>query len=229
MNIIYRQEAEGKNLYAKCLHKYFIEKPAAAAVRNRAKYLKGRIKDAIKNHKSSDPIRILSVASGPAKEIQYFLTEGNIENKKIEFHLIDQDMDSLKHAQRQLYTLAKQNKNIEFHFHNTAIKNIIARGLGLKNFDLIYSAGLFDYFSEPVAQLAGQKIFEGLRKGGQLIIGNFNVENPNQFEMDLALDWRLIYRSKDDMRQLFGHLPGKMDMETENLNINLFFTITRTQ
>lgn len=229
MNIIYRQEAEGKNLYAKCLHKYFIEKPAAAAVRNRATYLNGRIKKAIREHKSDDPIRILSVASGPAKEIQHFLADGDIGDKKIEFHLIDQDMDSLKHAQRQLYTLAKHNKNIEFHFHNTAIKNIIARGLGLKGFDLIYSAGLFDYFSEPVAQLAGQKIFEGLRVGGQLIIGNFNVENPNQFEMDLALDWRLIYRSKDDMKQLFGHLPGDMAMETENLNINLFFTITRTE
>src|SRR5690606_21153150 len=220
-------EAEGKSLYAKCMHKYFVDKPAATAVRNRAIYLNGRIKEVIRTHKSDEPIRILSVASGPAKEIQYFLEEQNFEDKTIEFHLIDQDEDSLKHAQRCLYTLGKGKKNITFHFYNTAMKNIIIRGLGMKDFDLIYSAGLFDYFSDPVAQLAGQKLFEGLRKGGQMIVGNFNVENPNQFEMDLALDWRLIYRSKEDMKRMFGHLPGRMDIETENLNINLFFTIIK--
>src|SRR5690606_32081971 len=67
MNIIYRKEAEGKSLYAKCMHKYFVDKPAATAVRNRAIYLNGRIKEVIRTHKSDEPIRILSVASGPAK------------------------------------------------------------------------------------------------------------------------------------------------------------------
>ena len=110
---------------------------------------------------------------------------------------------------------------------NKAIKNIIARGTDYKKYDLVYSAGLFDYLSDPIANKAATKMFESVESGGKMIIGNFNVDNPNMAEMDYALDWKLIYRSEDDLLNLFSDLGGKLSIENEKLDINLFCVIDK--
>ncbi len=64
---------------------------------------------------------------------------------------------------------------------------------------LIYSAGLFDYFTEPVAQMAASKMLASVKPGGRVIIGNFSKDNPCVPFMELVLDWHLIYRSEEDL------------------------------
>jgi chemotaxis methyl-accepting protein methylase len=107
------------------------------------------------------------------------------------------------------------------------MKNVIARGIEGSDYDIIYCAGLFDYLSDPVAQLAAVKLFKSLKSGGSLIIGNFNLANPNEVIMDLALDWHLIYRSSNDLQSLFENIGGKLSIESENLGINLFCVIRK--
>lgn len=226
MNIIYRSSPEGDTLFAKCLHDYWVKQPAAQAVRNRARYIKSKIIDFTAN-KKEEPSKFLSVACGPAKEWQELLEEGVLSSTNHIVDLLDQDENALKHVQRKIKEQVYKSKStIQFNYVNKAIKNIIARGLDTK-YDLIYSAGLFDYFSEPVAQIAAKKLFEALNPGGKLIIGNFNVENPNSIVMDLALDWHLIYRSKADLTRMFDHIGDDLEIESEDLAINLFVVISK--
>ena len=208
------------------MHKYFIEEPAARAVKNRCEYLHTKIEDIVKNSKS-DVIKILAVASGPAMEQQIFLKNAvKYSNKKIEFTCIDQDEESLKHAQREIQAAERfARSGFKFKFINLAIKNIIIKGLPEKDFDLIYSAGLFDYFTDPVAQAAGSKLFDSLKPGGKLIIGNFSKDNPTQTLMELVLDWYLIHRSSEELNALFLPLTNKIEIEKEDLGINLFAVI----
>lgn len=59
MNLIYRSQPEGHNLFAKCMHNYWLRQPAAQAVRNRAKYLVnkiGQIIDANSNKSDLKPM-----------------------------------------------------------------------------------------------------------------------------------------------------------------------------
>jgi SAM-dependent methyltransferase len=226
MNHLYRDEFVGPNLFAKCLHKYFISEPAGQAVRNRATYLQTKIQETFKQ-RSDDFKRIISIASGPAKEMQKFVMENEIfRDQKAEFTCIDQDEDSLKFAQRQLKTLQRQYpSSFQYQFINKPLKSIIAQGLDEGSYDLIYSAGLFDYLSDPVAQLAAQRLFSSLRKGGRLIIGNFDLENPTLPLMELAWDWHLIYRSPEDLIKLFNHIGADIKIEKEELGINLFSVI----
>jgi len=102
-----------------------------------------------------------------------------------------------------------------------SIKEVIRSGLPEDGFNLIYSAGLFDYFTDPVAVFTAQQLFKGLNKGGTLIIGNFSMKNPNQFAMGLIMDWNLIYRSEEKMQELFGGI-GTYTLEQESQGINLF-------
>ncbi len=49
MNHLYRDELVGKTLFDQCMHKYFIDEPAGAAVKNRGQYLFEKITELFKS------------------------------------------------------------------------------------------------------------------------------------------------------------------------------------
>lgn len=72
----------------------------------------------------------------------------------------------------------------------------------LGNLDLVYSAGLYDYLSEWVASALTRALFQRLRKGGRLLLGNL-VETPDTtWIMDYVCDWSLIYRDEAGLLRL---------------------------
>ena len=220
MNNVYYNELRGHTLFGKSLQRYFTDNPAGKAVRNRAIYLNEKIKQALAGKES---IKILGVASGPAREIQKLFEDYPELAAKCEIHLLDQDTEALKFSQRDILEICRAKKvkpNIQF--HNLAIKDIINEGLPMDGFDLIYSAGLFDYFTDPVAQFAAIKLHQSLKSGGKLIIGNFNTNNPAQFIMEAIGDWYLIYRDEKQLTQLFSKVTPKLHIEKESENVNLF-------
>lgn len=229
MNLIYRPDLAGNSLFAKCLNYYFVNEPAALAVKNRAAYLREKLITTLKSNPSKK-MKFLSVACGPAMEVQNLIKENGdlLKGRDITFHLLDQDESALKFTQRTIKNLARErNLNIEVQMVHKAIKNIITRGLPERDYDMIYSAGLFDYFADPVAQLAGTSLFNSIKQDGELIIGNFNTTNPTKFLMAIALDWNLIYRTPDQMKQLFSHIEGQAKVEQEPTGINLFFCVCK--
>lgn len=224
MNHLYRDEGVGNTLFDRCMHRYFIDEPAGQAVKNRGYYLLSKIEQLSKENPKKKHFKIVSIASGPAMEVQLFLEKRTFASgATYEFHFIDQDEESLKHAQKQILSIDRFVKTgFKFNFHNLAIKNIIARGVPELNCDLIYSAGLFDYFTEPVATAAAKKFIDSLQPDGTAIIGNFSKDNPCSIFMELALDWQLIYRSPQDLERIFSPVCKKIDIEKEPLGINLF-------
>ncbi|MNT52042.1 hypothetical protein D3C72_1890480 [compost metagenome] len=162
-------------------------------------------------------------------EQQIFLNQGKeFYGRPAEFTCLDQDEESLKHAQRQLQSLEMSVKSgFDYKFNNMAIRNVIGRGLPEKDYDLIYSAGLFDYFTERVARAAAVKMIASVKPGGHVVIGNFSKNNPSVPFMELILDWHLIYRSEDDLLRIFQGLGSKIWVEKEPLGINLFLVIRK--
>lgn len=228
MNHVYKREIRGRTLFAKCLQRYFVDEPAGRAVRNREIYLRQKINMVVADNQKQNKIKILSVASGPAMEIQNFIKTFNGDLSNVEFHLLDQDIDALKHAQRRILSISHEaRKEVNLVLHHKTIKSVIAEGLPEVGFSLIYSAGLFDYFTDPVAVFAAKKIYDGLTSKGSLIIGNFSLENPNKFAMGLIMDWKLIYRSRSQMAELFKSICSTVSVEEEEQSINLFAILRR--
>ena len=108
---------------------------------------------------------------------------------------------------------------------NTTIKTVIADGLH-GSYDLIYSAGLFDYLNDRTARAAGARLVAALAPGGTAVIGNFGTANPSRPMLELILDWPLHHRSASDLRRLFGDLGTGMTIEQEATGINLFAAIS---
>jgi extracellular factor (EF) 3-hydroxypalmitic acid methyl ester biosynthesis protein len=73
-------------------------------------------------------------------------------------------------------------------------------------FDFIYSMGLFDYLTPPVAVGILGKLYQLLSKDGDLLIGNFHISNPSRCYMEYWLDWVLYYRNEEEFLRL---MPDK--------------------
>jgi hypothetical protein len=227
MNMVYRDESLGDTLFGRSLSRVVLDSHAARAVRHRAHYLAGKITAAIAGSGRHRPARILSVAAGPAMELQQILRSDPalVRADRVEITLLDQDAGALTHAREQISALAAQaHVDVTLRCINTSIRTVIAEGLH-GSYDLIYSAGLFDYLTDRTARAAGGRLAAALAPGGHALIGNFAVANPTRPLMELILDWPLQHRSATDLRQLFGDIGGGIAIEQETTGVNLFAVI----
>jgi extracellular factor (EF) 3-hydroxypalmitic acid methyl ester biosynthesis protein len=190
-------------------------------------YLADKIEAAVTRGDQHRPARILSVAAGPAMEIQHLLRKDPalLRAGRTEISLIDQDARALEHARERIEALAAQaGVEVTLRCINTSIRAVIVEGLD-DSYDLVYSAGLFDYLKDRAARAAGARLVDALAPAGNAVIGNFDVANPTRPFMELVLDWPLYHRSADDLRSLFGDLGRGMTVEREAAGVNLFAVI----
>jgi hypothetical protein len=107
------------------------------------------------------------------------------------------------------------------------------------DYDLVYTAGLYDYIMtfpdqpEKGTIALTKNLFALVKPGGALVIGNFNPNNPRdlRFGMEYINDWQLIYRTKEEMFQFAQTIPeqeiASMKIEQEPLGINYFLVIRK--
>ena len=223
IDMIYADDPIGETTFARCVQRYLLDEPAARAVRNRGRYL-ARI---LERRTERGPFTALSVGSGPAAELRELIGTGHANLRRSEFHLIDQDRAALQHSEREIRRLGARTPNAPtVTYTRKNLKQVIARGLGTARYDLIYAAGLFDYLPDPVATAAARALIRHLAAQGRLIIGNFAKANPSRFGMEMALDWHLVHRSREDLRRLFHGIGTALQIDEEELGVNLFCHIS---
>jgi extracellular factor (EF) 3-hydroxypalmitic acid methyl ester biosynthesis protein len=72
----------------------------------------------------------------------------------------------------------------------------------LNQFHFIYSMGLFDYLTAPVAKAVLARLYQKLKPNGEMVIGNFHVSNPSRYYMEYWGDWAIIHRTEDAFKNL---------------------------
>lgn len=182
---------------------WFLQLAAPKAVRERKEDFKKIIYDFVKKHKNRD-IRIMSLGSGSAREIKDLLeTNSDKLFSKVIFDCYDSDVSAIEYAKR---ILCNPN-NVNFWQKNAirlALKKDI-KGEIPYSYDLIYSAGLFDYLDERVGIRLVGNLKQILRKDGILLISNFGnkYDNPSVSWMEWVVDWYLIYRTEQEFKKIF--------------------------
>lgn len=142
--------------------------------------------------------RILSVASGHCRELEGTLaTSRTFQGEVIAF---DQDPASCDEVRR---VYPKGVKTVEGN-----VKRLVGGHIALGDFDLIYSAGLYDYLPSVFAQRLTETLKGMLRPKGRLIIGNFARGTHARGYLDLVMDWHLVYRNTTELLQLLGDTTG---------------------
>ena len=83
--------------------------------------------------------------------------------------------------------------------------------------------GLFDYLTPPVAKGVLGKMISLLKPGGELLVGNFHVENPSRYYMEYWLDWVLFYREEADFHEMLPpDFKGEIKVMFENTRSQMF-------
>ena len=104
---------------------------------------------------------------------------------------------------------------------------IILRYCPQRQYDLIWSAGLFDYFEDHVFVRLLHRFLGYVVPGGELVIGNFHPRNPTRNYMEAMGEWMLHHRKEEEMIQLAlragvaGRAFLKVEQEAEGVNLFL--------
>lgn len=211
---IYRQHVSPNFLYRNWDRFYHIQH-AARAVRNRKEFFKEVA--ATLEARDDRPKNVLILGSGPATDLFEYLE--SCPDSRMHFDLIDWDQKAIDYA-------TEKNRahlgRITFHKLN------ILRYRTHKFYDLIWSAGLFDYFREKHFVYLVQKFEQLLAEGGEMVIGNFSKANPTRRLMEAFGEWYLIHRSEYELMKLSvdaGVSEENISIDREPLGINLFLRI----
>lgn len=230
MNIAYTNHYQGETAYGKFLNRMFCELMISRAAISRVTFLRDWIEKAVSEN-NDRAIRIMSIASGPAREVQDYLTVGTPKNQ-IEFFLFDQDPQALAFAQSNLSPVARRfGDQVAIRYINGAVKHLVRephRFESLGNQDLIYTAGLFDYLRKAPAAKLLENLFNLLAPGGRLIIGNLSPECDSQGFLENLVDWEIIYRDDNEMLELTSLVsPSDTELDFEATKVNRFLVVKR--
>lgn len=192
------------------------EMEATVAVRNRKDYFKNLI---LETESKVDAPIILNIGSGPCVDLYQYLIK--FPNTKAQFNCLDMDIKAIDYA-----SAVCDNYMDKINFINL---NVFRYKTDTK-FDLIWSAGLFDYFSDKLFVRLATRMYQMLEVGGELVIGNFSTENPSRGLMEVILQWYLHHRSESELIEL-GLLAGvsreKISVKSEQTGVNLFLHLKK--
>ena len=224
LDLIYSREErwpvpEGTSEVGRQIFDYTTTAPAAEGVRAR----RGFIADTLDHLVEETPRpHVLSIAAGHLREA---ILSAAVKRRKLgRFVALDQDTRSLEEVDRCYSCYGVE-------VVPATIRHLLTQKIHLGRFDLVYSMGLLDYVQQPVAQRLVEAMFQMLRPRGKLLVANFLPGIRDLGYMESYMDWKLIYRTRQDMIDL-SVLISQADIldirifTEENQNI-LFLQVTR--
>jgi extracellular factor (EF) 3-hydroxypalmitic acid methyl ester biosynthesis protein len=233
MNMIHRNQPEGRSLYEKLIHLLLVSQWPAKSVRNRIAHLGENILNEIARVvRAGKTARILNVGCGPAWEVQNFLKETQLSNHA-DFTLIDFNEETLLHAGQKLVESKRQfSRQTQIRTQQISVYELLKstqrKSDDSEKFDLIYCAGLFDYLAPDTCRALIDLWYDSLSPGGLLLIANMDDTKPFRNFIEFILDWQLIYR---DSREILSLVPERCRETTsviaEPTSVNLFLHIRR--
>lgn len=260
LRIIYRNDFEGSDVFEKLIHRLATECDAAVAVRNRRLFLKEQIQQAEGNILSLaagpaaeifDTIELTKNGTRNSfvaldhdietlKEVREKDSKNQIEYGLINaFHLIKGKKEFLVPRERYISNCdpSKDSKGLGRLLIPLKYK---IRKLEKENYKLIYTAGLYDYIRTSQTHDKGtvaltKCLFDLLKPGGKLIIGNFSNNNPIgiRWVMEFICDWFLIHRTEEEILEFASGIKkealGSIEVIKEEKGINSFLVIQKKE
>jgi extracellular factor (EF) 3-hydroxypalmitic acid methyl ester biosynthesis protein len=236
VNMILRDPHEGATMFAKLVNVCFLQNPPAMAHRNRIKYLKSCLAgESRRTLEAGRRLQVLNLGCGPAREVREFLAE-DAASDMADFQLFDfnpQTLDFTRtslsearstHGRRSVINLAEKSIN---QLLKEAGK--ISGTSAVRQYDLVYCAGLFDYVSDRICRRLNELFYHLLAPGGLMVVTNVDASKPFRHSMDFLLEWHLIYRDRAAMERLVpaGVPPGCARVGADPTGVNLFLEIRK--
>ena len=196
---------------------FFQNQPGAFAVRNRKEFFIEYCRNLVLRKENA---KVLILGSGPASDVFEFLTNFSGDNN-INIDLIDFDQSAINFS---------MEKNKKFNGQVSYNKVNALRYNSYKLYDLIWSAGLFDYFKDKHFTFLIRKYINCLTEDGEMVISNFSTRNPTKRLIEVLSDWYLNLRTESDLYRIASDANINNELvsiDKEPLGINLFLKIRK--
>ena len=211
----------GPSLFSKLVHHAMLQTPLCRANRSRSELFAKKIA-AFVARSDQERVYLLSVASGPAAEIQHILEQYPELGDRIHVTLLDQELEALKYCQDNIYMKRILNnceiqvdlvhERIGTFFKSAALKEAL-----VPQFDMVYIPGLFDYFDDRSCRFCLENAASILKPKGEILVSNFAEKGHKQRAFfEHALEWYMVYRNAEQMAALGESLPLPVDISVEN-------------
>lgn len=171
---------------------FAFETPGALGVIDRKRFFIDTFHHHLQKH--GRPISVLNLASGPCRDVLEAIHNDTEAATGSFFYCVDSEPRAVNYARN----LLRDGHQVSFHWEN---KNAL-RIRPVKKFDLVWSAGLFDYLSDSVAVALIQRMVAFAHPGGTIIFGNAHPRNPTRKFIEWCTAWFLIHRTEEDLLRL---------------------------
>ncbi|MBC7978984.1 MAG: class I SAM-dependent methyltransferase [Armatimonadetes bacterium] len=232
VNMMLRDPYEGSSAFAKILNFALLNTEPVVAHRNRIDFLVEMLRRECEKRLSKGKTRIFNLACGPAVEVQRFLRECE-ESDLAEIDLLDFNAETLEYTRARINEArmsGARETNVRY-FQRSVHQLLRAATQGgeadFTNYDVVYCAGLFDYLSQRVCKRLVELFCTMVRPGGRVIVTNVAASNPRKAWMEYVMEWNLIYRNENEMRDLIpdNQPVTSFSVQEDATGVNLFLEI----
>lgn len=180
---------------------------AGQSVRNRKEHLVSAFAEAVR--RKGGTIKMLDFASGPCRDVAESIDgAGSLAHGSL-IHCVDIEPKAIEYAQK---VTRPYSKLVNFRWECANVFRFRSE----ERYDLVWSAGLFDYLNDKLATALIAKMWQHTAEGGEMIVGNFHPRNPTRNYMEWCMDWLLIHRTEEELTRL-GIAAG---IPAENITID---------
>jgi|CXWL01.1.fsa_nt_gi SAM-dependent methyltransferase len=209
---IYQQYVSSEPTLANWDH-FFQRQAGAKAVRNRKAYFH----DLLNHHDAAGSPRVLKIGVGPGRSMFEWLSAN--KSSKATFDCVEIDPKAVQYA-----TTLNQPflERIQF------IRKNCLKWQPTQQYNLIWAAGIFDYFDDATFLQMTQRLLAAVAADGELVIGNFANTHPCRPYMEFVGKWFLHHRSANqlvDLAMQCGVERERIAIGCEELGVNLFLHI----
>lgn len=232
VNMMLRNPYEGSSAFAKLLNFALLNTEPVVAHRNRIDYLVEKLRSECVNRVSRGRTRVFNLACGPAMEVQRFLRECE-ESDLAEIDLLDFNSETLEYTRERIQEARMSGgRETQVRYFQRSVHQLLRAATqggeeDFTNYDVVYCAGLFDYLSQRVCKRLVELFCTMVRPGGVVIVTNVATSNPRKAWMEYVMEWNLIYRNEDDMKDLVpdGIPLHDTTVRADSTGVNLFLEI----
>lgn len=218
MNVFYDQVITGDDPYNRFLGAVGLL--SGEPVASRMQRLVQELREFRAAREAGEHLHIMSIGSGSAREVREFFRRGYGAGASYSFTLVDQEEQALEYALPSIYGgIPSGLSSVMVSGMNTSFMEMLRPTQTFRHLppqDFIYSAGLTDYLSERLTRSLVAKLYDYLKPGGSVLIGNINDDMSGMFwSAECVLDWTMYFRSLNDMERIADGLEGEVSIDLD--------------
>jgi hypothetical protein len=192
----------GENYYQKFINNYTCTIKVSNSNIGRKRIIKEKLENRINN--SDNEQKILSLGSGPAREITELINEKKIL-KPVTFYCLDFEEKAIQSVKDELSKMSYDSSIINIRFLHENLLKVIKKGeviLPKKSLDFVYISGVFDYFSPKVCQKILLNMLPLIKESDAVKLLFFNMSSENETHRafyEMLARWEMTHRTLEEL------------------------------